>query len=534
MMRERSLWAWGYADKFPDDEARRALAENLKAALGFGNLALQKLPDSTSLQISEPRLPVPRELAGFASAEPLERARHTYGKAFPDLVRAFRGDFSSAPDLVIAPRNDDEVAAALHWCTREKVAAVPYGGGTSVVGGVECQRREGFAGVASIDLRELSRVLEVDEVSRAARVQAGILGPALERQLAPRGLTLRHYPQSFEFSTLGGWIATRAGGHFATLYTHIDDLVESIKLVTPQGAMETRRFPASGAGPQPERLILGSEGALGIITEAWVRLQKRPTFRSSASVLFDDFLQAARAARAVAQAQLYPANCRLLDAREALFNGVPAEGASVLLLGFESADSPRVAWLARALQICESLGGRCPAGPRHREENARGGADATAESWRQAFIDAPYLQSALVSLGAIADTFETACTWDRFEALHAGVTKAMTEALQRVCGGGSLTCRFTHVYPDGPAPYFTFIAPAGPADMLEQWGALKRCAADALLEHGATITHHHAVGRTHRPWYDRERPPLFAEALRAAKRALDPAGVMNPGVLVDP
>jgi alkyldihydroxyacetonephosphate synthase len=304
-------------------------------------------------------------------------------------------------------------------------------------------------------------------------------------------------------------------------------------MITPAGALETRRLPASGAGPSPERLVLGSEGALGVITEAWVRVRKRPRFRASASVFFGSFAEGAVAARGVAQAGLYPSNARLLDALEATLNGVPVEGGAVLLLGFESSDHPLEAWITRAVAIAEAAGGRCPRGPKMKDEGERGG-DTSAEAWRQAFLNAPYLQTALISLGVIADTFETAVTWDRFDELYAAVRAAVEGAMRRACGGGVLTCRFTHVYPDGPAPYFTFLAPGKAGAELEQWAEIKAAASEAILASGATITHHHAVGRTHRPWFDRERPELFAEALRAAKRALDPQGVLNPGVVIDP
>jgi len=531
--RERSFWGWGWADKFPDEEARSAIAAHAMGLLGIEGLGPQPVPTLETIRMPEPRIEPPTGFVSVWANDRRERALHTYGRSYRDLIRGFRGDFSAAPDLVFFPGSGDDVQACLAFCEREGVLAVPFGGGTSVVSGIEAAPDRSGRGVAVIDLRRLDRVLEVDETSRAARIQAGAFGPAIESQLSASGHSLRHYPQSFEFSTLGGWIATRAGGHYATLYTHIDDLVESVKVVTPRGILTTKRYPASGAGPSPERLILGSEGILGVITEAWLRIQKRPRYRISASVFFDDFFAAARAARAIAQAGLYPSNCRLLDAREAMLNGVPAEGSAVLLLGFESADSPRGPWMARALELAIEQGGRCPSGPKARDDGDRGG-DKAAEGWRQAFVDAPYLQSALVSVGAIADTFETACTWDRFESLHAGVMEAVGAALQKECGGGSLTCRFTHVYPDGPAPYFTFIAKAERGRELEQWTAIRTAAGDALGRFGATITHHHAVGRLHRPWYDRERPDLFAAALRAAKRELDPAGILNPGVLVDP
>jgi len=533
--RERSFWGWGHADKFPDAQRLNALGERASLLLGGCALLPRAQPVIEAVRMPPPKVVPPPGLASLCATTASSRASHTYGKAYRDLVRGFAGDFSSAPDFVAYPRTEDDVRAVLETCGERRIAVIPYGGGTSVVGGVEAAVGAGYTGVVSLDLRGLSRVLEVDDLSRAARIQAGATGPVLEEQLAAHGFTLRHFPQSFEFSTLGGWIATRAGGHFATLYTHIDDLVEATRMVTPQGVMESRRLPASGAGPNPDRLVLGSEGALGVITEAWVRVQPRPRFRVSASVFFAAYDAAVQATRELSQSGLYPSNCRLLDAQEAFMHGVSGDGMSVLLLASESADHPLDAWMARALEIAQGHGGICPQGPQHRSEDERGGRkDAAASSWRSAFIEAPYLQNAMVSLGVIADTFETACTWQRFPEVHGAVTEAVQEALQRVCGGGVLTCRFTHVYPDGPAPYFTFLAPARLGAELEQWAQIKSAASDALNAHGATITHHHAVGRLHRPWYDRERSAVFALALKAAKAALDPSGILNPGVLVDP
>jgi alkyldihydroxyacetonephosphate synthase len=379
----------------------------------------------------------------------------------------------------------------------------------------------------SIDLGGLDRVLEVDHSSRAARIQAGAFGPALEDQLREHDYTLRHFPQSFEFSTLGGWLATRSGGHYATLYTHIDDFVESMRVVTPTGIMESRRLPGSGAGPSPDRLMLGSEGTLGVITEAWMRLQDRPRFKASASVRFTNFTDGVAAARAVSQAGLFPSNCRLLDPGESSNAGV-TDGSSLLLVGFESADHPVDAWMARAFECCADHSGTVPDGVRSSSEEGAAGA------WRSSFLRAPYGRDAMVALACIAETFETACTWDAFDNLHATVTEAVEKALAEVCGGGLVSCRFTHCYPDGPAPYFTIIAPGRRGDELTQWAEIKQAAATALLAAGGTITHHHAVGRDHRPWYDAQRPEPFANALRAAKAALDPAGVLNPGVLLDP
>ena len=516
-MRERSFWGWGWADKMPD---RAALAQQAQMLLGLPQPpAPRDAPPIESIALPKPRITAP-----FGSTDAGERIRHTYGKAYRDLVRGFRGDFAAAPDVVARPQNERDLESILEWCEKSGAVAIPFGGGTSVVGGVE--RPRGDRPAISIDLGALDRVLEVDPVSRSARIQAGALGPALEQQLATHGFTLRHFPQSFEFSTLGGWLATRAGGHFATLYTHIDDLAESIRMITPRGVWHSRRLPASGAGPAPDRLVLGSEGILGIITEAWMRVQPRPRWRANASVFFAEFRAAVDAARALAQSGLYPTNCRLLDPTEARMNFVAGDGSSVLIVAFESADHPLDAWITRALEITSAHGGKCPRGPVLRDDGAKAGDKDAAGAWKAAFIDAPYLQTALISLGLIADTFETACTWDRFADLHAAVGESV-----RAAGAATLGCRFTHVYPDGPAPYYTFVAKGDP---LDDWEKIKRAASEALAAHGATITHHHAVGRLHRPWYDRERPDPFAAALRAAKAAVDPAGILNPGVLVDP
>ena len=301
-------------------------------------------------------------------------------------------------------------------------------------------------------------------------------------------------------------------------------------MVTPRGTLATHRHPGSGAGPEAARLVLGSEGILGVITDAWMRVVPRPRWRATASVAYREYTAGVAAARALAQSGLYPSNARLLDANEARLHRVRFDGTSVLLIGFESADHPLGPWLARAVELARDHGGEVISGPSESDDATRSGA---AGAWRQAFFDAPYLQSAMLSIGVLSDTFETACTWTQFPELHARVTAAVQRALDEECGGGIVSCRFTHVYPDGPAPYYTFVGGLRPGGELAQWRAIKAAASDALAAAGGTITHHHAVGRTHRPWYDRERPALFADALRATKRQLDPHGVLNPGVLID-
>jgi alkyldihydroxyacetonephosphate synthase len=480
----------------------------------------------------------PAALDGICSMARGDRAAHTHGKAFRDVVRNLLGRLDNPPDLVARPRTEAEVVAVLDWCAGVGAAAIPYGGGSSVVGGVEARVGEGYPGAVSIDLGAMDRVLEIDPVSRAARIQAGALGPVLEDQLRPHDLTLRHFPQSFEFSTLGGWLATRAGGHFATLYTHIDDLTESIRAVTPIGVSESRRLPGSGAGPSPDRLMLGSEGALGIITEAWMRLQRRPRWKASAAVEFGDFEAGVETARLIAQAGLFPSNCRLLDGAEAAISAGMGGVGALLVLGFESADHPVTAGMERALEICAGQGGKAGGSVRYSEPQ-RGEADpagraGAAGDWRDTFVRAPYIRDVLVRAGLVVETFETACTWDRFAGLHAGIIAESRRALSEVCGGGIVTCRFTHVYPDGPAPYFSVIAPGRWGNQVRQWDEVKAAVSEVVLAAGGSITHHHATGRDHRPWYDRQRPDAFASAISAAKATLDPAGILNPGVLLDP
>ena len=334
MPQRLKFYGWGYENTGLGDAERDHLFRFVAGNLGV-DPRLAPSPQVGEIALRAPRIAAPTGLASVLTDDPYERLLHTYGKSYPETVRAFARDFANAPDLVALPNSESEVAAVLDWASGARIAVIPFGGGSSVVGGVQPVVGGAYAGAVSLDMRRLDRVLEVDATSRAARIQGGIRGPAIEAALKSYGLAMRHYPQSFEFSTLGGWIATRSGGHFATLYTHIDDFVESLKTITPAGVMESRRLPGSGAGPSPDRMMIGSEGALGIITEAWMRLQGRPKFRGDAVFGFPDFFAAARAMRAVAQAGLYPSNLRVIDNDEAGTYGVNAFEESLLVLAFE-------------------------------------------------------------------------------------------------------------------------------------------------------------------------------------------------------
>jgi alkyldihydroxyacetonephosphate synthase len=532
--RKRKFWGWGYEDQGPTPEQQKHMAERMAKRFDLPELKLTPPPTEAELNLRAPRVQPPASLKDICSTSTHERAGHSYGKGSRDIIRAFRRYYPNPIDVVAFPRDEKDIVRILEWCDSAKIAAAPYGGGSSVVGGVEAPSQGDYRGAVSIDLMHLNKVVEVDKSSRAANIQAGALGPHLEAQLKPHGLTLRHYPQSFEFSSLGGWIATRSGGHYATNYTHIDEFVESMRVITPTGAIESRRLPGSGAGPSPDRMFIGSEGILGIITSAWMRLQDRPKFRIGASVAFPNFFAAAKAVRQIGQAGLFPANCRVLDEGEALNSGAANGDEAVMVLAFESGDHPLEPWMKRALECCADHGGKIP----QEEIKTRTDQEATHEgaagAWRNAFLNAPYLMDTVAAMGMVSDTFETSITWDRFENFHTQVMETARDAMRRICGKGSVTCRFTPVYPDGPAPDYTFLGPGKKESQLEQRDEVKQAASDLLIELGGTITHHHAVGRDHRPWYDLQRPDGFATALRAAKKALDPHGILNPGVLIDP
>ena len=534
----RRFWGWGNADATLDAR-EQAIVRAMVASVGAA-WDDRPAPRIEDFQLPAPRVRPPASLAATFSATALDRLNHSGGKGYADLARMWMRAAPATPDWVAFPEDEQGVVDLLDWAQSANVAVIPYGGGSSVCGGVEPAVGDGYAGTVSLDLERLHRVLDVDPVGRAARIQGGALGPELAAQLKPHGLTFRHFPQSFEFSSLGGWIATRAGGHYATLHTHIDDFVECVRLVTPAGTLQTRRLPGSGAGPAPDRLVIGSEGTLGVITEAWVRVQVPPRFRASASVQFDDYRAAAQCVRALAQSGLHPSNCRLLDPLETLFSGVGNGQVAILVLAFESDDHPLQPWMNRALEITGDHGGRHDAAAVARSMAAEGSTEhrsGAAGAWRDAFLRMPYWRDPAVGLGVIMDTFETAITWDRFEAFYEGVKADVAAAMQRVTGQPTrISCRFTHLYPDGPAPYFTLatrVADGRPASALAAWREVKLAANAAVVAHGGTITHHHAVGRDHRDGYEREVDPLFRRMLSAAKQVADPRGIMNPGALVD-
>lgn len=517
----------------PTDSQRVELAKKLSERYGTA-LVAGPVPRAEDAELRPPRIAVPDTLQPWCETSTYERAFHAYGASFTDRVQAFNLDFPNPPDVVAHPNDEDELEQTLAWCDEHGYTAIPYGGGSSVVSGVNPPDDSGPC--VTIALDRFDRVLEIDDVSRAARIQAGVLGPALESQLRPSDHTLRHFPQSFRFSSLGGWIVTRSGGHYATNHTHIDEFVESVRMLTPRGWWESRRLPGSGAGPSPDRLVLGSEGILGIVTEAWMRIQKRPTFRATAGITFDSWSAGYEAVRHIVQAKLWPANCRILDPVEAERAAGLDGHRSLVIVSFESAEVTQRHLMAHAIDIARAAGGHVADDEINVDDGGgaptgRGGA---VGAWRDAFIGVQL--GVDTSLGLVADTFETAITWDHWPEFDAFVRDRIGAALREVFGENhSLSCRFTHVYPDGPAPYYTWSGVGRQGSEIAMWSEIKAATNAAVVDAGGTVTHHHAVGRMHRPdGYDRQRPALFADALRAAKRALDPNGILNPGVLIDP
>jgi alkyldihydroxyacetonephosphate synthase len=528
----RSFWTWGWQSDEPAPEQRQEMANQLSKRFGR-EIPVPEVPDIESLDLRASRISVPTTLSEFVNTDHIERVIHTYGGHFLELNRALKGDFAEPPDAVAYPENENQLEAVLDWCDEKGYAVIPYGGGTTVVNGVSIPASA--KGAVTVDMERLNKVLEVDATSRAARIQAGIFGPDLENELRPRGYTLRHFPQSFPWSTLGGWIVTRSGGHYATNQTHIDDFVESVRMLTPGGWWESRRLPGSGAGPSPDRMVIGSEGTLGILTEAWMRIQKRPVFRATAGVVFPTWEKGYTATRHLVQAKLWPANLRLLDPEEAgRAAGLNGEE-TLLIIGFESADVPQGALMNLAIEVAREYGGMIEDDAIRISDGsgATTGREGAVGSWRSSFIG---VNAGLTNgLGLIGDTFETAITWDKWPEFDAEVRARVGKVLGEVIGDAhTLSCRFTHVYTDGPAPYYTFSGLGTPGGEAEQWQAIKDAASEVLIAAGGTITHHHAVGRMHAKGWSEQTPDLYHDVLRAAKNTLDPNATLNPGVLFEP
>jgi alkyldihydroxyacetonephosphate synthase len=534
------------------------------------------------VRLAEPALPAAAAtaLAAVVGAQHVRTDRtarllHSGGKSTIDLLRRRRGQANpadpatlAAPDAVLLPASHDEVMAVLRCCAEHRVAVVPFGGGTSVVGGVE-PVRGGLAAVVALDLRRLDQLLAVDPTSATATLQPGLKAPEAEELLAAHGLTIGHYPQSFEHATIGGFAATRSSGQASAGYGRFDELVTALRVATPAGELRLGRAPASAAGPDLRALLLGSEGVFGVITEVTVRVRPIPPTHLDEGWAFPDFAAGAAALRRLAQAGALPTIARLSDEAETAVNraltaALPAAArrtdsaagpadlaarpagaaAGSAGSGGGSADHPSgpgrppAAVVGAALMITAYEGE--PAAVAARREAAAGilvaagGSPlgpAGAAGWRAGRFAAPYLRDGLLDAGALVETLETAASWSALPGLYAAVRSAVTAALAEPGRAPLVLCHISHVYPTGASLYFTVVAAAG-ADPIARWQRAKQAAGDAIAAHGATITHHHAVGTDHRRWLPAEVGELGVAVLRAVKRVLDPAGILNPGKLL--
>ncbi|WP_082801375.1 FAD-binding oxidoreductase [Herbidospora cretacea] len=497
------LWSgWGDPGKATglDPAVRELLAESLGVVppagepAGFGDVRLPATELSPFVLDSLRSIVGAEQVRTDADA----RIRHTRGKSTPDLLKMRMGDGSDAPDAVVLPASHHEIAGLLSVCTAERVAVVPFGGGTSVVGGVVADRA-GFAGVVALDLRRLDRLVSVDEESMLAELQPGLRGPQAEELLNGHGLTLGHFPQSWEYATLGGFAAARSSGQASAGYGRFDDMVEGLTVATPAGDLELGRAPRSAAGPDLRQLILGSEGAFGVITSMRLRVRRLPAERRWDAWRFPSFQAGRDAMRALAQERRLPSVIRLSDETETMINGGTG---CLMVIGYEQGDPPR-------FPGAEHLGA------------------APAERWADGRFAAPYLRDALLGAGATVETLETAAHWSGLPRLYEAVRLALEAALGRAI----VMCHVSHVYETGASLYFT-VATASGDDPLARWDAAKTKVSEAIGLAGGTISHHHGVGRDHRAAYAAEIGPVGVGIMRAIKKSLDPAGILNPGVLI--
>ncbi len=466
-----------------------------------------------------------------------ERVLHAGGKGYPDLVRMRAGEPDGAPDAVVYPRSHEHLRALLELCADASLAVVPFGGGTSVVGGVAPLRGR-HAGVVALDMGGMGGLISLDRESLTATVQAGMRAPALERELSARGLTLGHFPQSFEYVSLGGCAATRSAGQASSGYGAIERMVLGLRLAAPAHDIALPALPATAAGPGLRQLLVGSEGTLGVISELALRVRPAPRERSYEGVFFESFAAGASALRTLAQEHALPDVARLSDEQETRMSLALAgtgglkgrlgraylgargyAGGCLAIVGFEGAPEERAGRRALALALLR-----------------RGGAlrlgSSPGETWLRSRFEAPYLRDDLLTHGVLAETFETAAQWSRLLALRRAVADAVAAALAGLGTPALVMCHVSHLYETGASLYFTVIARQHADDPLGQWRALKQAAGEAIVAGGGTITHHHAVGRDHLAWMEREIGAGGLASLRALKAELDPAGIMNPGKLL--
>jgi alkyldihydroxyacetonephosphate synthase len=523
---DQSPSGWGDATQVP--VLPEAVLKLLRDGLGVREKAAPVAP----VELPSTRLPphIESELSAvvgsaYASCDSQSRLAHIRGKSTPDLLRVRRGDPAGAPDLVLLPGEHEQVLEVLRICSEHRVAVVPFGGGTSVVGGLEPET-DAFAGLVALDLRQLNALLEVDEESRLAVLEPGLRGPEAEALLGERGYTIGHFPQSFEYATLGGFAAARSSGQASAGYGRFDELVLGLRVATPVGSLTLGRAPKSAAGPDLRQLILGSEGSLGVITSLTLQVRPVPERRVYEGWRFGSFWDGASVIRRLIQDGPVPTVLRLSDEAETALNlARPAElgevgadaGACLAIVGYEGSQAD-VSFRQDAVTMILKDAGASP--------DIEAGATWVRDRYR-----GPYLRDALLAAGALVETLETVAFWSVLPKLYDGVSSALRDSLTAQGTPPVILCHVSHVYPAGASLYFT-VGCAQLPDPVSQWRAAKAAASDAILDAGGSITHHHGVGVDHRDWYAREIGPLGVAALAGVKAQLDPAGILNPGVLI--
>jgi alkyldihydroxyacetonephosphate synthase len=534
-MADLRWYGWGYANQTYSLEHRPNAWNYLRATLALYDDASFPACDFNSIRLrasslTNEQLTALRQIASETKTDTRTRVLHAYGKSYRDLIRLRQGQIENPPDVVVYPANEDQIVHVLRFCAQNNIALIPFGGGTSVVGGVEAR---GERLTLSLDLARLNRVISIDEVSHTAIIEAGMLGPAIEKELNARGFTLGHFPQSFEFSTLGGWIATRGAGLTSTGFGKIEALTQSVRVATPTGIIETKNIPASAAGPSLLQMLVGSEGTLGVITRATMRLRPLAKAKEYRALLFKNFGAGVDAIRAMMQSGIVPAVVRLSDEKETRSfyamreestgwkefvqriglrflnaRGYSFENGALMILGFEDDPNPSRGWA-----LCKSHGAF---------DLGRG----IANDWLRDRYQTPYLRDVLMDHGVLVDTLETATTWNNLEALH----QKLTESIEK--GNEARALVMTHVshcYRDGASLYVTFLAQMARGHEIEQWERIKRAATDCIMQNGGTLSHHHGVGYEHAAWMQQEHGATGMRMLRALKSALDPDNVLNPG-----
>ena len=482
-----------------------------------------------------------RELFGESgvTTEDPDRINHSYGKSYVDLLRIRRGMVESGPDVVVFPQRQEQIQDLLTLASHRAWAVVPYGGGTSVVGGVEVPGNAKPS--VTLDLKRMNRVLYIDRTSHTAVVQSGIMGPALERELNANGFTLGHFPQSFEFSTLGGWIATRSAGQNSTKYGKIEHMVVSLRLVSPTGVLDSPTVPADAAGPSLLQCLIGSEGGLGVITQAVVRLHPLPQNRAFGAYLFPDFATGVDAVKKMLQADLRPAVLRLSDPQEtamALLLARPPRPSLkqrlghlyVKLRGFDLQNG------ALLLLIFEGPQSLVSVAKRQAQRHARSGlhlGSLPARNWMKERFRQPYLRDDLLDRSIMVDTVETAAPWEKLPELYAAVRQVLSDAVLATAPGALVFGHLSHGYPDGASLYFTFMARQQPGQEFEQWQSVKTAATEAILKHGGALSHHHGIGIIHKLWTAAYLGQEGLSLLAELKKKIDPQNIMNPGKLLD-